>query len=351
MLNFKDTEITDIITTALEPAEARRRVTIKSEEDEKHYDNNPVWAQNEFARANQLLAYTELLADKFAQALRTVSGLKDSDFMNRLWLQAVAPNAAHTTIVFFLATPESNRELFTLVDPLRTDGRLVSSNLPTLAQITAKDSDLDFTDEELTALIILIKEMYAAGYGFRTVDETVLQPVDGLTFNTKFDTSKPVTATKEVAEAGNLVLHVNVPGPVAGYHVVDDAGHDWMDLGTDKLDHGDFIWESTSIPEELIGHELTLQVEARSVDNVPAMDELFVIASSNAILMRETGTAGEYALSLPNHQDLTVRVDASANTVTLAYPNSTTQIIELDNKYPFLGEWLKTVLPKKPAFN
>lgn len=351
MLNFKDKEVIDIITSELEPAEARRRVTIKSEEDSKKTSNDPIWAQNEFACANQLLAYTELLADKFTQALSDVQGLAGTDFAKRLWLQAVAPNATHTTIVFFLATPENNRELFTLVDPLRTDGRLVSSNLPTLEQITAKDSELDFSDEEITALIVLIKEMYAAGYGFRSVDETVLQPVDGLSFNTKFDTSKPVTASKDVTAAGNIVLHVHVPGPVAAYQVVDDEGHDWMDLGSDKLDHGDFIWESTSIPEELVGHELTLQVAARSVDNVPAMDELFVIASSNAILMRETGNNGEYALSLPNHQDLTVRVDASANTVTLAYPNSTTQIIELDNQYPFLGEWLKAVLPKKPAFN
>ncbi|WP_155286932.1 hypothetical protein [Lacticaseibacillus zhaodongensis] len=351
MLNYNDKEILSIVTSPLDPAEARRRITIKAETDAKARADNPLWAANDFATVNELLAYTELLGDKLYQALNTVKGLADTDFMDRLWIQSVAPNASHTTLVFFLAAADSNQELFTLVDPLSTDGHLVSSNLPTLEQITAKDGKLEFTDKEIDALIVLVKQMYAAGYGFHDINETVLQPVDGLTFQTKFDTSKPITTSQKVTAPGSLVLRLNISGTVAAYHVLDENNHDWMDLGSDRMEGDEFVWESTSIPEELVDQTLTLAVSVRSVDNVPAMDELFVIASSNAILMRETAKPGEYSLSLPNHRDLTVRVDATANTVTLAYGNPETQIIELNKQYPFLGQWLKAVLPKKPAFN
>lgn len=351
MLNYNDKEILSIVTSPLEPAEARRRITIKCDAETKARADDPLWAANDFALADQLLAYTELLGNKLYQALNSVKDLEGSDFMNRLWIQSVAPNSSHTTLVFFLAGQDNNQELFTVVDPLTTDGHLVSSNLPTLDQITADDVKLDYSDGEISALVILIKEMYAAGYSFRDISETVLQPVDGLTFNTKFDTSKPTTTSQQVVTAGNLVLQVPISGTVAGYHVLDENNHDWMDLGSDRMEGDQFIWESTSIPDELVGQTLTLAVSVRSVENVPAMDELFVIASSNAILMRETATPGEYSLSLPNHRDLTVRVDPEANTVSLAYGNPEAQIIELNKQYPFLGQWLKAVLPKKPAFN
>lgn len=352
MLNYNDKEITSIIADTLDTADVRRRVTLKCEEDLKKLSQDAIWAQNDFMQVNLLLAYTELLADKFKQALDAVDGLHRTNFNRRLWLQAMAPSPDHTTVVFFLASEEGNQELFTLVDPLSTDGHLVASNLPTLNQIAGNDDDqLAYTDDELHAMIILIKEMYAAGYGFRTVDETVLQPVEDLTFTTKFDMSAPAQSSRRVEEAGNLVLHTDINGTVAGYHVLDEAGHDWLDLGTTKFEAGTFIWESTSIPEELVGQTLTLEVTARTADNVPAMDELFVIASANAILMRKLPGDGLYALSLPNHNDLTVRVDPNANTVALSYPDTTTQIIELNAEYPFFGEWLMAVLPKKPAFN
>ncbi|KRM56232.1 hypothetical protein [Lacticaseibacillus sharpeae] len=352
MLNYNDKEITSIITSDLEIAESRTRITVKSDATIEAMKDSELWAANNSAQTNTLLDFTTLLADKIHQSLADVNGLGTSNFFKQLWLKPVVPDADHTTIVFFQATPDGNKELFTIVDPLRTDGRLVASNLPTLIQITAKSDDaLGYSDDEVTALIAMVKELYAAGYAFRTVDETVLQPVDGLTFATKFDTSRPLLASATVQEAGNIRLAATINGTAAGYHVYDEEHHDWMDLGTDTREGDQFVWESTSIPEDLVGQKLTLAVSVQSVDNVPAMDELFVIASSNAILMKESVNPGEYSLSLPNHKDLTVRVNPMSGTVTLGYPEPTTQIIELDNQYPFLGEWLKSVLPKKPAFN
>ncbi|WP_127849101.1 hypothetical protein [Lacticaseibacillus hulanensis] len=352
MLNYNDQEITSIITSDLDIAESRTRITVKSDATIDALKNSELWSTNTSAQTGVLLDFTTLLASKIYQNLSDTNGLGDSAFFKQLWLKPVVPDTEHTTIVFFQATPDGNKELFTIVDPLRTDGRLVASNLPTLLQITSKNDDaVTYTDEELTALIALVKELYTAGYGFRTVDETVLQPVDGLTFATKFDTSLPVKAFATVQEAGDIRLAATINGTVAGYHVYDEDNHDWMDLGTDTRDGDQFIWESTSIPEELVGQQLTLAVSVQSVDNVPAMDELFVIASSNAILMRESTNPGEYSLDLPNHKSLTVRVNPMSGTVTLGYPEPTTQIIELDNQYPFLGQWMKSVLPKKPAFN
>jgi hypothetical protein len=352
VLNYNDQEITSIITSNLDIAEARTRITVKSDATLEKLRNSELWATNTAMQTSALLDFTALLASKIYQDLSDNGTLKQSKFMDALWLKPVVPDTEHTTIVFFQATPEGNKELFTIVDPLRTDGRLVASNLPTLIQITSKNDDaLGYSDSEVTALIAMVKELYTTGYTFRTVDETVLQPVDGLTFATKFDTSRPIKASATVQEAGDIRLAATINGTVAGYHVFDEENHDWMDLGTDTRDGDQFVWESTSIPEDLVGQKLTLAVSVQSVDNVPAMDELFVIASSNAILMRESVNPGEYSLSLPNHKDLSVRVNPLSGTVTLGYPEPTTQIIELDNQYPFLGEWLKSVLPKKPAFN
>lgn len=351
MLNYNNQELITIITSDLEIAEARTRLTVQCDTAIAAMQTE-LWQDNNAAKTTLLLDYTALFANKISQQLSTTAGLKNSDFLDQLWLKPVVHDTEHTTIVFFQATTAGNKELFTIVDPLQIDGRLVASNLPTLLQITAKTDDaISYTDAELTALIALIKALYAAGYSFRTVDETVLQPVDGLNFTTKFDISQPQTASVTVEKAGNIQLTAPVNGTVSSYHVYDEDNHDWMDLGSATRDGDKFTWASTSIPEDLVGQKLTLAVAVQSVDNVPAMDELFVIASSNAILMREHGGVGEYSLSLPNHNDLTVRVDPLSGTVTLGYPEPTVQVIELNHLYPFIGDWLKSVLPKKPAFN
>ncbi|OAU77066.1 hypothetical protein PY68_05015, partial [Lacticaseibacillus rhamnosus] len=83
----------------------------------------------------------------------------------------------------------------------------------------------------------------------------------------------------------------------------------------------------------------------------PALDELFVIASSNAILMRQGSHQGVYELPLPNQKLFTVMVNPDNNMIYLKYPDPETQVIELNRQYPFIGEWLKAVLPQKRAFN
>ncbi|WP_162208331.1 hypothetical protein [Lacticaseibacillus saniviri] len=117
-------------------------------------------------------------------------------------------------------------------------------------------------------------------------------------------------------------------------------------MGTEDLTKTTFSWASTTIPDELVDHNLTLQLNLRSSNNSPALDELFVTASNNAILMRQLPGNGHYELVLPNKQPLTVQVDPKSDTLKLGYPENTIQIIELNKQYPFIGDWLKQVLPK-----
>ena len=352
MLNYADQQLQHIATTHLSAKEAREQLTKSYAEAFTKYQNAPIWAQNEPALSGLTLSYTALLADKLHEALIALPKLHPA-FAERLWLAPEIRTSGHSQITVYLATDSDNLPLLVIDSPLLAKATLLARNLPTLLQVTAKDDgQVQFDETQLTALAILIKGLYAADYAFKTVDETVLQPVDGLTFKTKYDNTTTLTASAHVDQAGELSISCDTTGtqPVA-FHVRDDAGHDWMDLGTDTQDGTTFTWSSTTIPEELVGHALTLEVTARAGEIAPALDELFVIASNHAILMRQGKQAGSYELALPNHKTLTVVSNADGDTITLRYPETEVQVLELHHQYPFLGEWLKTVLPQKRAFN
>lgn len=352
MLNYQNKDLQTIATSALSAKDARIKITEHYAHAFHKQENSALWAQNEAALANLTTSYTTLLADKLYQALVALPGLNHK-FAERLWLAPQIRTSGHSQITLYLASADANLELLVIDSPLLDSATLVARNLPTLLQVTAKEeADLPFDDNELSALSLLIKALYDADFAFKTVDETVLQPVDGLTFKTKYDTTRTIEAAKLVAKAGDLTLGVDLDGaaPIA-FHVLDDAGHDWMDLGTEAQDADAFSWASTTIPEELVGHQLTLQVVVHAGENAPALDELFVIASNHAILMRQGKQPGSYDLALPNHQALSVVTNEAADTITLHYPETDVQIMELNHQYPFIGEWLKVVLPQKRAFN
>lgn len=353
MLNYHDQDLQAIVKAPLTAKEARVKLTQLFAAKQSKLQSDPIWGLNEPFLNQVTLDYTSLLADKLFEAIAAKTEIA-RDFISRLWVSPVTTQADHSSIVFYLANENSNQELFAIVDPLRPEARLAATNLPTLLQVTAAPDAAQpnaFSDDEMQALSTLIKLLYTADYSFKTVDETVLQPVNGLTFATKFHNGKELTNSLNVAAPGDFAISVPLAGQtVLNYHVMDDEGHDWLDLGTDETQDDTFTWASTTIPEELVGHPLTLQVAVRSDENVPALDELFVIASSNAILMKQTGE-GTYELPLPNHASLSVRLNSDSDTITLAYPDENVQVLELNAKYPFVGEWLKAVLPQKRAFN
>jgi len=353
MLNLQDAKLQSIITSDLTPAQARTQISAHYNHINKQFLADPKWETNHLAATSRLASYTDLLAAKLMQAFAADNAIADS-FLAAVWTETSANDATHSAIRFTLNTETGNQALLTISNPLADDAKLVADNLPTLIQVTAKEhDDLGYSDADLAALSALIKALYTANYTFKHLDDTVLQPVDQLTFPTKYNNAAPLATHVEVKQAGALQLDLalNAQDVVVGYHVLDDEGHDWMDLGSEAITPSSFSWASTTIPDELVGHNLELQVIVRSATNVPALDELFVIASNNAILMRQLPGDGQYQLALPNKQNLTVSVNPKTDTLTLHYPESTVQIMELNQQYPFLGEWLKTVSPKKPAFN
>lgn len=352
MLNYQDHAIQNIATTALTAKDARIKITEAYADAFAKLTNSAIFASNEAATAALTTSYTALLVDKLHEALSTLPGLHPQ-FAERLWLAPELRSSGHSQITAYLATDSENLPLFVIDSPLLDSASLVAKNLPTLLQVTAKDeTPLAYDENQLTALSILTKGLYHADYAFKTVDETVLQPVDGLTFKTKYDNTTKLTAAKHVDTAGDISLSLDLAGAApVGFHVFDDAGHDWMDLGTDSNDGTTFTWASTTIPEELVGHALTLSVTVRAGEIAPALDELFVIASNHAILMRQGKQAGSYELALPNHEALAVTSNADDDTLSLHYPDADVQVLELNHQYPFLGEWLKAVLPQRRAFN
>lgn len=352
MLNYSDHRLQGIATTHLSAKDARVKITESYAEAFTKRQNSAIWAQNEQALGSLTQSYTALLADKLQEALVALPDLHPA-FAERLWFSPEIRTSGHSQITVYLATDADNLPLLIIDSPLLDKATLLARNLPTLLQVTAKDdSQVQFDETQLAALSTLIKGLYAADYGFKTVDETVLQPVEGLTFKTKYDNTTTLTTNAHVDAAGDLSISRDLAGaaPVE-FHVRDDAGHDWLDLGTDSQDGDIFTWASTTIPEELIGHVLTLEVTVHAGEIAPALDELFVIASNHAILMRQGKVAGSYELALPNHKTLTVVSNSDGNTITLHYPEADVQILELNHQYPFLGEWLKAVLPQKRAFN
>ncbi|WP_125580456.1 MULTISPECIES: hypothetical protein [Lacticaseibacillus] len=351
MLNFHDQQIQQITTTALNAADARRQVTAAYAKRTDFLRNDPLWQGNLPAIQATTLSYTALLADKLLEALR-LGGSIAATFVERLWFQPAVGDGDRSTITIYLASPDKNQELLVIDGGLTEDGHLIAKNLPTLLQITAKDPDLGYPDDEVRAMSQMIKVFYTAGLRFRTIDETVLQPVDGLAFTTKFDNGQPLATMAEIKSSGNVKLSLPLDhNNVVDYSVLDDNKHDWKDLGTSDVQDDTFTWASTTIPDELVGQRLRLRVQVQASQSSPALDELFVIASTNAILMRQGSNRGQYAVDLPNHNVLTVTMDPARNQLALSYPEKTVQLIELDNQYPFIGEWLKSVLPQRRAFN
>lgn len=353
MLNLNDAHLAALITKPLTVAQARQQIGTAYQQEADRLANSPLWESNDEALTALLASYTNLLGNKLYQALQNLTSIP-TPFLQTLWLQDTTADAHHSEIAVIQTTQDDNNTLLTIVDPLSDDAKLKAVNLPTLLQITAADSNaMTYDAETVKALSALAKALNQGGYRFTTVDETVLQPVNGLSFKTRFDNLKPLVAKKAVIKAGDFSIGTSLDqdAKVLGYQVLDEDGHDWQDLGSEEIKNDRFEWASTTVPQELVNHRLKLIIRVSAGSNSPALDELFVIASNNAILMRQGANAGVYELPLPNQKIFTVMINPANNMVYLKYPDPETQIIELNHQYPFIGEWLKAVLPQKRAFN
>ena len=353
MLNLNDTHLAALIAKPLNVSQLRQQISTAYQTEADRLADSPLWGSNDDALTALLASYTGLMRDKLYQTLQNIAAIP-TNFLQTLWFKDTTSDPHHSEITLIHATEEDNQPLITIVDPLSPSATLKAFNLPTLLQITASDSNaLPYDADEIKALSALTKALNQGGYQFATIDETVLQPINGLHFKTRFDNLKPLVAKKTVVKAGEFSIQTNLDrdSKVLDYQVLDEDGHDWKDLGSEEVKGDRFEWASTTIPEELVNHHLKLVVRVSAGTNSPALDELFVIASSNAILMRQGSHQGVYELPLPNQKLFTVMVNPDNNMIYLKYPDPETQVIELNRQYPFIGEWLKAVLPQKRAFN
>ncbi|ARY90788.1 MULTISPECIES: hypothetical protein [Lacticaseibacillus] len=353
MLNLNDTHLAALIAKPLSVSQLRQQISTAYQTETDRLADSPLWGANDDALTALLASYTGLMRDKLYQTLQNMASIP-ANFLQTLWFKDTTTDSQHSEITLIQATENDNNTLLTIVNPLSADATLKAVNLPTLLQITASDSHaLPYDDDEVKALSALTKALNQGGYQFSSIDETVLQPVNGLHFKTRFDNLKPLVAKKTVVKAGAFSINVtlDLESKVLDYQILDEDGHDWKDLGSEDVKSDRFEWASTTIPEELVNHHLKLVVRVAAGNNSPALDELFVIASNNAILMRQGKQKGVYELPLPNQKLFTVLIDPDNNMVYLKYPDPETQVIELNRQYPFIGEWLKAVLPQKRAFN
>lgn len=123
------------------------------------------------------------------------------------------------------------------------------------------------------------------GYQFATIAETVLQPINGYYFKTRLANLKPLVAKKTVVMPGEFSIQTNLArdSMLLDTQVLDVHGQAWMHLGSVQVMRARLAWASTTIPVQLVNHHLCLVVRVSAGTNSPALDELFVIASSNAI--------------------------------------------------------------------
>ncbi|MBU3851605.1 MAG: hypothetical protein H9901_02790 [Candidatus Paralactobacillus gallistercoris] len=340
MINYNQPKIHDIIDSKAPISDIHREITSIYGSALLNLNDKPQWQTNAAALANNAAEFGRILMNKIHEMCCNDELISNSNLFEHLWMQTDI-NGATPQIKFNYANDKSsNILLFTINHPIDQQGHLQAENLPTIYDIQPAALPLD--DNDYAALIRLIKQLYTADYHFNTAVETILQPVDGLTFNTVFPPVQAISASQEIHSNDEPIsLKVNVgSNDIANYEVMVN-GKNIADTGDAQLtDDGTFIWERDS-DDDLADQTLTLSVNYVSTDHLPALDDLFIAASMNGILMRASDQADEYELTLPNNQILGLTISAPRQAIRLHYPEPTLHVYELIKQYDFLGEWLK----------
>lgn len=352
MLNFKQPQLRDVIEAPADIEQVRTDLARLYQQKRQLYTDKAHWVHNDDALFEFGASYTRLFMDKLWEAFNDDELIGDSALLDHLWLQVVQQE--HGTVVNVNYADESgdNYLLFSIDQALHMQAHLTAHELPVLADINNEAQGYMINEKMFPALLQMIKLLYVADLHFLSPKETVLQPVNNLHFGVKFPDAKIFTATLKVSNNVATPVKINVEighYDVRSFNVVDETGNDVTTIGKPHVSAGGtFSWEAQHLPE-LTNQTLTLTVEAVAIDTLPCLDNLFVIASGNNILMRTGAQVGSFQLELPNEQELGITVDSQDETLTLHYPDADTQIYELSKTYPFFGKWLEETL--KTAVN
>ncbi|KRK33208.1 hypothetical protein [Loigolactobacillus bifermentans] len=344
MLNFKQPELRDVIAAPANIGKLRQTLRQLYQRQRQYSLDQQQWLENEAAFNELEASYTRILADKIWEAFEAETTIEKTDLFQHIWISVTAVN--EISINYASTDGQTNRVLLTINDALTKTAYLQAKHLPTLNQ--------DLTDyflgaEALTPLITMIKLLYKAGLTFQTPQETILQPVDDLSFLVTFP--EPKTFTKEILVSDNVHEPARfdlelAPYALQHFEVTDDEDNDITDLGhVTVTPAGELTWRASAkdLPD-LLNHQLTLTATAVNIDALPCLEDLFVTASNEGILMRTGDKLGQYQLVLTEDQQLGLQVNANDLTLTLSYPDSETHIYELDRTYPFLIKWLEQTI-------
>lgn len=347
MLNFKQPQLRDVIEAPADIAQVRTNLARLYQQKRQLLTDKAHWAHNDAALFEAGASYTRLFMDKMWEAFNEDKLIGDSALIEHLWLQVVQQEHGTAVNVNYADEAGENHVLFAIDQALHVQAHLTAHELPVLADITDEAPDYLVNEKMFPALLQIIKLLYAADLRFRSPKETILQPVNDLHFGVKFPDAKTFTATLKVSNNVAVPVKINVEighYDVRSFQVVDETGNDVTTIGKPHVSaSGTFSWEAQHLPE-LTNQTLTLTVEAVAIDTLPCLDNLFVIASGNNILMRTGEQVGSFQLELPNKQELGITVNSQDETLTLHYPDADTQIYELAKTYSFFGEWLEATL-------
>ncbi len=347
MLNFKQPQLRDVIEAPADIAKIRTSLARQYQQKRQVFTDKAHWAHNDAALFEFGASYTRLFMDKLWEALSDDKVIGKSDLLDHLWLEVVQQEQGTTINVNYADESGANHLLFAIDQALHMQAHLTAHELPVLADINGDKTESLITEKMFPAMLQLIKLLYAADLRFLSPKETVLQPVNDLHFGVKFPDAKTFTATLKVSNNVAIPVKINVEignYDVRSFQVVDETGNDVTTAGQPHVTAGGtFSWEAQHLPE-LTNQTLTLTVEAVAIDTLPCLDNLFVTASSNNILMRTGAQIGSFQLELPNQQELGITVNSQDETLTLHYQDPDTQIYELSKIYPFFGEWLEETL-------
>ncbi|PLC31987.1 hypothetical protein C0Q89_15020, partial [Lacticaseibacillus rhamnosus] len=126
-----------------------------------------------------------------------------TNVLKTVWFKGATSGPHYSKITLIQGNEAGNQSRLSLDDPLSPSATLKDVNLPTLLQSTASDSNsLPYDADDIKTLAALTKALTHGGYQFATIDATILQPINGLHFKTRFDNLTPTDPKKTVVKPG-----------------------------------------------------------------------------------------------------------------------------------------------------
>ena len=343
MINYNQKDIQNIITSNLNLIDIRKNISNVYGKSLLKLSGRPQWQSNPRFLTNISADFSRILMNKIYELFCNNEKISNSSFFKHLWTETTIDGVSPKININYSDNNGNNVCLFEINHPIDKNGYLKSKNLPTLFNINKNKISLN--KDDLHILSYIIKILYNSNYKFKDALETVFQPINGLTFKISFPKSKNITLKKEIhSNDEHIKLETNIGlNDISNYEVIVN-NKNIANTGNAKLtENGTFIWERDS-DDELLNKVITLTISFVSIEHLPALDDLFIMASKNDVLMTTGNDIDEYFLTFKDKKVLKITVSAPQQSLTLNYPDKNIQLSEMIQQYNFLKEWLKDAM-------